>query len=79
MDWNDFLTLSNTSETILVYGTVAYLFFSRALGAWRQRRKRGTFAAHSEQPVQAESGVETVTTTNAEGTAWIGYGEREAE
>ena len=38
MDWNDVLTLANTSETIAVYGIAAYLFLSRAIGVWRQRR-----------------------------------------
>ena len=38
MDWNDVLTLANTSETIAVYGIGAYLFLSKALGAWRKRR-----------------------------------------
>ena len=76
MDWNDVLTLANTSETIAVYGIGAYLFLSRAIGAWRQR---GTLTVHPEQPVQAESGVESVTTMNAEDTTWIGFGEREPE
>ena len=31
------LTLANTSETIAVYGIGAYLFLSRAIGAWRKR------------------------------------------
>ena len=82
MDWNDVLTLANTSETIAVYGIAAYLFLSRAIGAWRQRRHRadsGSFTVHPEQPVQAESGVESVTTMNAEDTTWIGFGEREPE
>ena len=37
MDWNDVLTLANTSETIAVYGIGAYLCLSRAIGAWRKR------------------------------------------
>ena len=77
------LTLANTSETIAVYGIGAYLFLSRALGAWRQRRKRLSSRGplvHPEQPVQAESGVETVTTTGGHvDTQWIGFGEREPE
>ena len=82
MDWNDVLTLANTSETIAVYGIAAYLFLSRAIGAWRQRRKRVSSRGplvHPEQPVQAESSVETVTTMNAEDTTWIGFGERNPE
>ena len=79
MDWNDVLTLANTSETIVVYGIGAYLFLSRVIGAWRSRADSGTFTVHPEQPVQAESGVESVTTMNAEDTTWIGFGERNPE
>ena len=79
MDWNDILTLVIAIDTILKLPALPVGGYF--LWRWWQRRKRVGAAplVHPEQPVQAESGVETVTTTNAEGTAWIGYGEREAE
>ena len=87
MDWNDVLTLANTSETIAVYGIGAYLFLSRAIGAWRQRRHRAdseTFTVHPEQPrrtMQSIAGKAVGVTTTGEdvGIQWIGYGEREPE
>ena len=80
MDWNDILTLVIAIDTIVKLPELpvgAYL-----LWRWWQKRKRLSLRGlpvHPEQPVQAESGVETVTTTNAEGTTWVGYGEREPE
>ena len=86
MDWNDVLTLANTSETIAVYGIGAYLFLSRALGAWRcrQRTDSGTFTVHPEQPrrtMQSIAGKAVGVTTTGEdvGIKWAGYGEREPE
>ena len=81
MDWNDVLTLANTSETIAVYGIGAYLFLSRALGAWRQR---GTLTVHPEQPrrtMQSIAGKAVGVTTTGEDVSirWVGYGEREPE
>ena len=78
MDWNDTITLLILADTIL---NAKLLVAGYLLWRWWQRRKRVGAAplVHPEQPVQAESSVETVTTTNAEGTAWIGYGEREPE
>ena len=69
------LTLANTSETIAVYGIAAYLFLSRAIGAWRQR---GTLTVHPEHPQQPHGDVVSVTTTG-QGIQWIGYEERKPE
>ena len=78
MDWNDTVTLGILVDTILNNKLLVASYF---LWRWWQRRKRVGAAplVHPEQPVQAENSVETVTTTNAEGTAWIGYGEGEPE
>ena len=81
MDWNDVLTLANTSETIAVYGIGAYLFLSRAIGAWR---KRGTLTIHPERPrrtMQSIAGKAVGVTTTGEDVSiqWVGYGEREPE
>ena len=75
MDWNDVLTLANTSETIAVYGIGAYLFLSRAIGAWRQR---GALTVHPEHVVRPHDDVVSVT-TRGQGVQWVGYGEREPE
>ena len=78
MDWNDTVTLLILADTILNAKLLVAGYF---LWRWWRGRKRVGAAplVHPEQPVQAESGVETVTTTNAEGTTWVGYGEREPE
>ena len=79
MDWNDTVTILILADTILNAKLLVAGYF---LWRWWQRRKRVSSRGplvHPEQPVQAESSVETATTTNAEGTAWIGYGEREPE
>ena len=79
MDWNDTVTLLILVDTILNAKLLVAGYF---LWRWWQRRKRVSSRGplvHPEQPVQAESSVETVTTTNAEGTTWVGYGEREPE
>ena len=80
MDWNDILTLVIAIDTILKLPALPVGGYF--LWRWWQRRKRVSSRGplvHPEQPVQAESSVETVTTTNAEGTTWVGYGEREPE
>ena len=80
MDWNDILTLVIAIDTIVKLPALPVGGYF--LWRWWMRRKRLSSRGplvHPEQPVQAESSVETVTTTNAEGTAWIGYGEREPE
>ena len=84
MDWNDVLTLANTSETIAVYGIGAYLFLSRAIGAWRSRADSGTFTVHPEQPrrtMQSIAGKAVGVTTTGEDVSiqWVGYGERNPE
>ena len=78
MDWNDVLTLANTSETIMVYGIAAYLFLSRVLVAWQ---KRGTLTVHPRRTMQSIAGKAVSVTTTGEDVSiqWVGYGEREPE
>ena len=79
MDWNDTVTLGILVDTILNNKLLVAGYF---LWRWWQRRKRVSLRGlpvHPEQPVQAESGVESVTTMNAADTTWIGFGEREPE
>ena len=80
MDWNDILTLVIAIDTILKLPAlpVGGYFLWRWWRGQKRLSSRGPLV-HPEQPVQAESSVETVTTTNAEGTTWVGYGEREPE
>ena len=83
MDWNDVLTLANTSETIMVYGIAAYLFLSRVLVAWQKRgeREEPLLSSRPNDTMQSIAGKAVGVTTTGEdvGIQWVGYGEREPE
>ena len=82
MDWNDVLTLANTSETIAVYGIGAYLFLSRALAAWqgRKRVESDSFTVRPERLMQVHGKGVSVTAAGEDvDIQWVGYGEREPE